>query len=135
MITKAMPYFLVVVLMAALSACSKREPLVQVEAVPVNASAAVTLDKVGSTIIDAGKSKGWEMTKSGPREISGELFVSNKHTVNVRIPYNTEQYSILYNSSINMNYRKDTSVEYIHPKYNIWVRLLKQRIQERMAAN
>ena len=47
----------------------------------------------------------------------------------VEIPYSTTQYSLIYKSSINMNYEVLEGVPVIHPNYNKWVQTFSTAIR------
>ena len=108
----------------------KRAPLVNVEEAPPS----VTLAQITDAIVDAGESLDWQMTVKKPGQIAAKTIVSNKHRAEVDITYDTRSFSILYSSSLNLNYTFERSVTYIHPQYLAWVERLKQRIQQNVAA-
>ena len=112
----------------------KRAPLVNVEEAPLYAPPSVTLAQITDAIVDAGESLDWQMTVKKPGQIAAKTIVSNKHRAEVDITYDTRSFSILYSSSLNLNYTFERSVTYIHPQYLAWVERLKQRIQQNVAA-
>jgi hypothetical protein len=117
----------------SVTAC-KRADLANVESAELGAPANVTLDQVTEMIEMAGAARGWKMTPKTPGRMAAEIFVNNKHTAVVDITYDTKIFSIMYSSSINLNYSTGGSRTYIHPNYNTWVQLLKQSIKERARA-
>lgn len=115
------------------TAC-KRAPLVNVESAPLGAPAGATLDQVTEAIKNAGELQGWNLTAQKPGQFLGKLFVGGKHTAIVNILYDTKTFSIVYESSQNLNYKVERSVTYIHPNYLVWVDRLKFAIQQQAGA-
>lgn len=87
------------------------------------------LKDVRDAIIDAGVSLGWQMTPVAPGEILGTLNIRT-HMAQVKIPYDMHFYSIIYESSSNLNY---TGSE-IHSNYNGWIQNLDNAIRSRLLA-
>ncbi len=119
---------LLLVPVLSLAAC-KRAPLVNVESAPLGAPASATLDQVAEAIRRAANSLGWELTERSPGHFVGRLVVAGKHTAVASITYDTRIFSIIYESSNNLNFKVERAVTYIHPNYMVWVGRLKQRIQ------
>jgi len=105
---------------------------------------ALQTEQVKQAITAAAVSKGWTVAAPEAGTILATLLVRNKHTVVVKIDYDTRQYSIHYHDSKNMKYQiidvqktiasfgADTSLNgqgEIHPFYNRWVQDLKEAIQ------
>ncbi len=131
---KTLLFALLLAPVLALSAC-KREPLVNYETEPLGAPANATLAQVTKAIEKACANQGWEIKMQEAGRMTAELDIkSGKHLATVNIVYDTRQFSIIYWKSYNLNYRVAGSVEQIHTNYNIWVKLLKQRIQDYAAA-
>lgn len=131
---KTLLFVLLLVPVLALSAC-KREPLINYETEPLGAPAGATLAQVTEAIVRACENQNWAIRKQEPGRITAELDIkSGKHSATVNIEYDTTQFSIIYWKSYNLHYRLAGSVEQIHTNYNIWVKLLKQKIQEYASA-
>lgn len=121
---------LLLVTISALSACDKRVPVENVESAPLSAPADVTLQQVTTMIEEVCFRRNWEILKQEPGDITAMLSVSGgKHKVTANIVYDTEQFSITYVDSHNMNFRATAGTGQIHPKYNIWVSQLRQEIE------
>jgi len=88
-------------------------------------------DKVARAIITACARLGWVCSIAAPGEIKGRLNLRS-HQADVRIPYSTETYSILYVSSENLRY--DAAERTIHRNYNNWVLNLQRQINAELAA-
>lgn len=86
-------------------------------------------DVVRNAVLGAGEKLKWEMTEPAPGEIVGTYTVGG-HKVEVSIPYNAAQYSILYKNSEQMKFQDGM----IHPKYNVWVGALNREIQARLGS-
>ncbi len=124
---------LLLVPVLSLAAC-RRAPLVNVESAPLGASANATMDRVADAIKRAAASQGWELTEQNPGHFVGRLVIASKHTAVASITYDTKVFSIIYESSSNLNFRVERSVTYIHPNYMTWVDRLKHRIQAEASA-
>lgn len=124
---------LLLVPVLALAAC-RRAPLVNVESAPLGASANATLERVGEAIKRAANRQSWQLTEQNPGHFVGRRDVAGKHTAVVSITYDTKIFSIIYESSSNLNFRVERSVTYIHPSYMTWVDRLKHSIQSEASA-
>lgn len=108
-------------------------PIVNVEnAAIVTASGQVpSLEAVATAIRTAGASQGYPWTASG--DSAGKLvlttIVRHKHTVVINVTFDTKTYSIHYDNSVNMNFKKKKYSEVIHPNYNVWVSQLRQAME------
>ena len=67
----------------------------------------------------AGKARQWQFTDDTPGKLFAVLRVRERHEIHVLIPYDQRYYSVLYESSVNMNYRPQDGT--IHSNYNRWV--------------
>ena len=114
------------------SCASRNNPMVNVVDAPLEAPQSATMDMITNAILGSGVDRGWKMRVLQPGLIRGKIVVNNKHTVEVDITYDETDFSINYVSSINMNYNLRDGVPYIHPKYNRWVSILEDDIQEQM---
>ena len=117
------------IMMAILAGC-RTAPLYNVtnSAVP---PVTLTPDNVTKAIVDAGMGLGWEMQVMRPGQITGTLHLRS-HTAIVDIPYSTASYSIVYNSSQDLNY--DPARRTIHANYNGWIQNLDRAIRGRLSA-
>ena len=111
----------------AVAAC-RTAPIENVESMPLNAPANVTLDEVKDGIIRAGELMNWQMTEVDPGHIEAEVNVRGKHRAMVDIFFDTRVFSIKYRDSVNLNH--DVSRALIHPNYNNWVSNLAVDIQD-----
>ncbi len=121
------------IMMAILAGC-RTAPLYNVtdSAVPPATSGKThTLDNVTKAIVDAGMGLGWEMRVVRPGQIAGTLRLRS-HTAIVDIPYTSASYSIVYNSSQDLNY--DSVRQTIHTNYNGWIQNLNKAIRGRLGA-
>ncbi len=115
-----------------IASCGRNNPMVNVVDAPLMAPQSATMDAITETVLGSGARRGWKMTMLEPGLIRGKIVVNNKHTVEVDITYDETDFSINHVSSINMNYNLRDGVPYIHPKYNRWVSILEDDIQEQM---
>jgi hypothetical protein len=117
-------------LVMALAACNT-VPIMNVDKAAVSGASGkpLTDDQVKGAIIRAGSGLGWQMTETGPGNISGTLMLRT-HTAVVSIPYSSSQYSIIYKSSTNLD-EKDGN---IHKNYNGWIQNLNKGINAQLAA-
>lgn len=125
-------------------------PIVNHENIEIPASRSGPSDRqrVQQAIVTAGTKHNWSVRPAGDGEMEASLLVRGKHTVVVSVRYTATQFSLIYKSSINMNFdaRDDQSTTpltqnrwvtdlqrngqpVIHPNYNKWVNDLKQAIQ------
>ena len=114
------------------SCASRNNPMVNVVDAPLEAPQSATMDMITNAILGSGVDRGWKTRVLQPGLIRGKIVVNNKHTVEVDITYDETDFSINHVSSINMNYNLRDGVPYIHPKYNRWVSILEDDIQEQM---
>jgi hypothetical protein len=98
---------------------------------PAAAGKELKLDDVTKAIVQAGAGLGWDMRVAKPGQIVGTLRLRS-HTAVVDIPYTTSSYSIVYNSSQNLDY--DPAKNQIHRNYNGWVQNLDNAIRNRLVA-
>jgi hypothetical protein len=105
----------------ARAACSKCEPIRNVDNARVVATAGKSLsaDQVRESIVRAGAALGWHITDAGPGMLSGTL-VLRTHTAVIDIPYSTTSFSLVYKSSVNL----DAADGQIHRNYNKWIQYL-----------
>ncbi|NLR76109.1 hypothetical protein [Leeia aquatica] len=108
----------------------------------------VKAEQVREAIIAAGNGLTWEVhSNPNGKGLVATVLVRNKHTAVVNIPYDATKYSILYSSSINLNYevsnldvyrqmapndKSPDGIRVIHPNYNSWVNNLRMAIQREL---
>ncbi|MCR9212233.1 MAG: hypothetical protein NXI13_00835 [Proteobacteria bacterium] len=82
-------------------------------------------DEISDIILTAGIERGWQMKKEGPGKIMATL-LNRDHKAVVDIIYTKTNYSILYDSSVNLRYDGTR----IHRNYNRWVKNLEKDISK-----
>jgi len=85
-----------------------------------------SLEDVEKAILRAGGGLGWIIKKEKPGVLKGTLILRT-HTAIVSIKHTTEEYSITYESSVNLNYNAESNT--IHSNYNGWIQNLNKAIQ------
>jgi hypothetical protein len=80
-----------------------------------------------NAIIRAGTQRGWTFQDAGPGHLVGNIAVRGKHFATVDVFYDTEEFTINYKDSRNLEY--DPATGKIHSNYNSWVTNLQQEIQ------
>jgi hypothetical protein len=78
-----------------------------------------TLDEVRALIMQGCTRREWKPDDEGNSRITCSILVRGRHYVKVDIPFNEDDYSILYLDSEEMNYNE--AKQSIHRKYNGWV--------------
>ncbi|PXF63278.1 hypothetical protein [Kangiella spongicola] len=113
--------------MGLLTACNTSRPLTNLNNHNIEylVSGEKTVEDVKLSIIQAGQVLGWQMQPIAPGVIRGTLNI-RAHQAVVDIPYNTKSYSIIYVSSVNLDYDGQT----IHRSYPRWVNNLKAKIDD-----
>ncbi|MDD3324027.1 MAG: hypothetical protein PHN38_02755 [Sulfurospirillaceae bacterium] len=92
----------------------------------INANKQATLEDVQKAITRAGGGLGWIMKKVSENEMQGTLML-RKHVAVVSIKHTTQDYSINYVSSTNLDYSPTENT--IHSNYNGWIQNLNKAIQ------
>ena len=82
-----------------------------------------SIEQIKKAIITAGAGLGWRIKSQSPGHLIGTLNL-REHTAIVDIKYTTENFSITYNSSTNLNYDGTN----IHSNYNGWIQNLEKAI-------
>ena len=85
----------------------------------------VTTDDIYKAIARAGASLGWNMQKKSDGVILATLNLRDHQAV-VIIKYTKENYSIMYESSVNLKF--DAKDQTIHSNYNGWIQNLENAI-------
>ena len=94
--------------------------------IAVSGDKKATLEEVEKAIIRAGGGLGWIIKKERPGLLKGTLILRT-HTAVVSIKCNTQEYSITYENSVNLDYNSESNT--IHSNYNGWVQNLNKAIQ------
>ena len=84
-----------------------------------------TLDKVSKAIEEVAIKYNWTIVDQKPSSTTLKLNTRDHEAV-VEIKYSTNEYQILYVSSVNLHYNPEKNT--IHYNYNKWVRTLNTRI-------
>ena len=105
-------------------------PIYNVNNNTIVADKKVTMEDVEKAIIRAGGGLGWIIKKEKEGVLKGTL-VLRTHTAVVSITYNTQEYSINYVSSVNLDYNPETNT--IHSNYNGWIQNLNKNIQVQLS--
>ena len=94
---------------------------------PTSVQKVLTAEDYQNAIIRGGSKRGWTFEAAAPGHLIGSLAVRGKHSATVDVQFDTESFSISYNSSMNLNYHAGRNE--IHPSYNNWVKNLQDDIQ------
>ena len=97
---------------------------------PVVVKKSTTNDNVYSAIKKAGLSLGWIVSKVKDGEAIAKINLRT-HQAIVKIVYNKKDYSITYESSINLKY--DATKNTIHNNYNGWIQNLERAINVQLS--
>ena len=126
-ITNAIPLLLILFFSGALEAAKPIENLIDVS-VPQNSDGSYpSLNDVRRSIIAGCKIKRWTPIQDGKNMIIASIWIRNKHYAEVIIPFTESEYSIIYETSENLDY--NAKKQKIHRNYNKWVILLSRAIQ------
>ncbi|WP_019895149.1 hypothetical protein [Hydrogenovibrio halophilus] len=112
----------------ALSAC-RGAHIQNMESQPVPAQVS-SAEEVKEAIKQAGVGLGWIITEKDNNALQGTLNLRT-HQAIVSIPYSAKEYSIVYQSSVDLDY--DPQKNTIHKNYNSWVQNLNNRIQVQLS--
>jgi len=82
-----------------------------------------SIEQIKKAIIVAGSGLGWRIKSQSPGHLIGTLNI-RAHKAIVDIKYSTENYSITYKESSNLNYDGTN----IHSNYNGWIQNLEKAI-------
>jgi len=119
----------IVIFSVVLSACGRTAPIKNLESQPVPTNI-TSADEVKKAIKIAGVSLGWVITENGSNKLKGVLNLRS-HQAIISIPYSTKEYSLIYQSSVNLDY--DSSEKTIHNNYNGWIQNLNNNIQVQLS--
>jgi predicted small lipoprotein YifL len=115
-------------LILSLSGCGTK-PIHDVEqhAVPSNVQSS---KQVKDAIIRAGASLGWIIKAKDKNHLEGTLLLRT-HVAKISIPYSKDAYSLIYQSSQNLDYNAEDKT--IHNNYNGWISNLDKNIQVQLS--
>ena len=123
------PWLALIMLTLSVAACGTRQPVYNVENMPVPASThKLSATEVGTTIQRVAHTRGWVLRPVAPGEFQGTLAWKD-HEATARILYTANSYSITLINSPNLE-QEDGK---IHRKYNARVLQLKQEIDRSLA--
>lgn len=109
-------------------ACTGR-PVENIESAPLPANRGLSMEEVENAIRRAAAKRGWTMKRLAPGRLEGRLALRS-HVALVDVTFDTQQYSITYKDSQNLNYDGTN----IHRNYNSWVRNLSNDINVEISA-
>ncbi len=118
--------FISVLLTLLLVGCGRVQPVLNVENTPVAYD--LQNNQVKAAIVKAATDRGWMIKESNPGELIATISVRT-HSAEVKIPYSSKYYSIIYLNSVNLK----ASDGKIHRNYNRWVNNLNVDIQRALA--
>lgn len=124
-------FLLIATLVTGPALARQSVPIVNVENAPVvtGSGNAPTLAQIKQSIVAAGAIQNWKVSDAENGTLNATLVVRGKHYMTIEIPYTTEQYSLIYKSSVNLNYEVLDGVPVIHPNYNKWVQTFSNNIR------
>ena len=132
---------LVIVAVTMLDACQRIRPIYEVHSQVIPATGtSLTVSQVETRIIKAGASLGWLMKPVKPGLVLGTIR-GGKHSAVVRIEYDTNTYSILYDASQRLYEGIASEGEpyegqrVIHKRYNQYVKTLNRQIETYLLAS
>ena len=120
---------MVLAVMAGAMIGCRTTPVYNVEQQTIVSNGSAKLGDVQKAIIAAGASLGWQMKVMKPGHIVGTLYLRD-HMAKIDVNYSTENYSITYKDSNNLNYDGTN----IHSNYNGWVQNLQRKIDAYLGA-
>jgi hypothetical protein len=91
-----------------------------------------SLEEVRAAIIEGCTARGWSAALKSEGMISASILVRGKHLAQITIPFNSSTYSLLYESSENLDYSASRLT--IHRNYNKWVLKLSRTINQKFGA-
>lgn len=137
--------------------CFARNPVAIIDHVDIpvitRSGSQITDEQVRDAITAAAQALHWVVGRSPSQNLlSASLHVRGKHTAVVSIAYSIQKYSIVYQSSVNLNYgrtepevsgatdiylnnskmRTPAGTQVIHPFYNKWVQQLNETIKSEL---
>lgn len=102
-------------------------PIQNIENQPITSTSEVTIKDVETAIILASRKRGWVLKRAEPGHLIATLDIRTHQAV-LDIYFDETQYSIMYRSSVNLNYENGE----IHRNYNSWIRKLDRDIQNNL---
>ncbi|MBX9706232.1 MAG: hypothetical protein K5Q00_08240 [Gammaproteobacteria bacterium] len=122
---KPISLFMCAILALSLAACATVSPIRSASQQPVPAG--LSQAQVGKIISSSAQNLGWQVAMTKPGFVTATMAVV-PGAATVSIPYSSSSYSILYNSSQNMQYDGTQ----IQNDYNQWVQNLNDKIQDNL---
>ena len=126
--TTARRFTFVIVILAALAPlaanAARTAPVQNLENRTVTSTSEVTLKDVENAIIMAARNRGWILKRIDTGHLLATLDIRSHQAV-VDIYFDETQYSIMYKSSVNLDYEDGE----IHRNYNSWIQNLDRDIQ------
>ena len=121
----------VLAIVIALAGCSTAPIMTVTDAVATSASGKpLSKEEVRSAILRAGSALGWQIKDESPNLLIGTIQL-RKHLAVIEIPYSSNNYSIKYRSSTNL----DESGGKIHKNYNGWIQNLTRGINAQLTSS
>ena len=118
--------FISLILTLLLVGCGRVQPVMNIEDTPVVYD--LQSNQVKSAIIKSVQNRGWTIVKSTSDELIAKITVRS-HSAEVKIPYSSKFYSIIYLNSVNLKAGDGN----IHRNYNRWVNNLNVDIQHSLS--
>lgn len=119
-------------LIPALAHARNSVPIVAFQNVAVMSGSgkAISADQFKQALIAGAANKGWSLEPQSNGNWLGTLLVRGKHTLVARVSYANNTFSVVYESSDNLNYFvNEEGVPIIHPNANVWMQGLKEAIR------
>jgi hypothetical protein len=106
-------------------------PVINIEnaLITTGSSKTPTLAQVKQSIVQAAAVQNWQISETADGKLNATLVVRGKHHMMIDIPYTTTHYSLVYKSSVNLNYDVQEGTPVIHPNYNKWVQTFSNSIR------
>lgn len=99
-------------------------PIYNAEHIPISPRDTATIEEIAEAIWSAGRRLGWKVEKIKPGESLARLKIRS-HSATVKILFNTQEFSIIYLNSKNL----DQDDGEIHENYNVWIKRLEEKIR------
>lgn len=100
---------------------------------PIAVPAGISAADVAKAIKVGVSGRGWTVSSDENGRIDAVLYIRS-HVARVAIHYDTQQVSIQYVSSENLDYRERRGKRYIHSNYMRWIRNIQLDIQRELFA-
>ena len=125
--------FIVVLCLAAMAGAPAlaNERVANFENVAVARGQPLSPAQVRDAILAGASARDWKIAYVAAGRLVGQKNVAGRHLLEVDIAYDAQRYSVVYRSSINLDYRPADGT--IRPEYNRWVRDLVAGINASLA--